>query len=248
MGVTLNDKYKIVYQYAPTRSADVASLFLKGFKGHLQSDGYAGYTKVAHDSNDKIRNLGCWAHARRKFVDIVKISTKKGIAFQVVEKISKLYEIEKRAREEALSFKDIKKRRAEESGPILTDLKVFLEKHQLQTPPKSTLGNAIGYTLRHWEELIVYLEKGHLAIDNNATERCIKPFAVGRKNWLFKGSVEGAEASAIIYSLLESAKSYGHNPYDYFKDILTKIPKKILRNEALDELLPGNWKPKLDNT
>ncbi len=94
----------------------------------------------------------------------------------------------------------------------------------------------------NWESLIVYLERGDLEIDNNATERCIKPFAVGRKNWYFKGCVKGAEASAVIYSLIETAKSHGHNPYDYLKEILIRLPIKIAAGESIEDLLPYKWK------
>ena len=101
----------------------------------------------------------------------------------------------------------------------------------------------MSYTLKNWPSLIVYLERGDLEIDNNATERCIKPFAVGRKNWPFKGCVKGAEASAAIYSLIETAKSCGLNPYDYLRDVFIRLPIKIAAGESLEELLPYNWKP-----
>jgi hypothetical protein len=115
--------------------------------------------------------------------------------------------------------------------------------HQDAVPPKGLLGKAISYTLKNWEALIVYLERGDLEIDNNATERCIKPFAVGRKNWYFKGCVKGAKASASIYSLIETAKSCGLNPYDYLKDVFIRLPIKIAAGESLEDLLPYNWKP-----
>jgi hypothetical protein len=101
----------------------------------------------------------------------------------------------------------------------------------------------ISYTLKNWEHLIVYLEQGDLQIDNNATERAIRPFAVGRKNWYFKGCVKGANASAVIYSLIETVKSHGHNPYDYLKDVFIRLPQKIAAGESLEDLLPHNWKP-----
>ncbi|MBT5654001.1 MAG: transposase, partial [Alphaproteobacteria bacterium] len=167
---------------------------------------------------------------------------KVGVSTQAIEKIASLYGVEKKARESELNFDEVKTLRGKESQPILDDLKKFLEKHQGLAPPKSTLGEAIGYTLRRWKELNVYLEDGSLSIDNNEVERCIRPFAVGQKNWLFKGSVKGAEASAVIYSLLESAKSYGLNPFDYFEDILKKIPL----GEKLENLLPYNWKQPAD--
>ena len=234
---------KIVYHYSPGRSSDVISSFLSGFEGYLQSDGYKAYTKFAKASPGKITTLGCWAHARRKFVEITKVAPKKGVAFGAVKLIGELYKIEKQGRTNSLSFEEIWKVRQKESKPILEELKKFLLDHQDAVPPKSTLGAAISYTLKSWEHLIVYLERGDLEIDNNATERCIKPFAVGRKNWMFKGCVKGAESSATIYSLIETAKSCGLNPYDYLKDVFIRLPLKIAAGESLQELLPYNWKP-----
>lgn len=240
---TTGDKNsKIVYHYSPTRNSDVISSFLSGFEGYLQSDGYTGYTKFSADSSLKIVNLGCWAHARRKFVEITKVAPKKGVAFGAIEMIAKLYKVEKAAKAEGLNSEEIWKQRQKESKPILKELKKFLLEHQDAVPPKGLLGKAISYTLKNWEHLIVYLERGDLEIDNNATERCIKPFAVGRKNWMFKGCVKGAEASAAIYSLIETAKSCGLNPYDYLKDIFIRLPQKIAEGESLEDLLPYNWK------
>lgn len=236
---------KILYHYSPSRSADVISSALSGFDGYLQSDAYAGYAKFADDSPQSIINLGCWAHARRKFVEITKVSPKKGIAFDAIQRIAGLYTIEKKAAAEGLSFEALYERRQKESKPILEELRTFLLDHQDGVPPKSTLGLAIRYTLKNWEKLIVYLDRGDLAIDNNATERCIKPFAVGRKNWLFKGCVKGAKSSAAIYSLIETAKSHGHNPYDYLRDIFIRLPIKIAAKETLNDLLPYNWKPQV---
>jgi len=241
---TAGDKNsKILYHYSPSRSSDVISSFLSGFEGYLQSDGYRGYTMFAEKSLHNIINLGCWAHARRKFVEITKVAPKKGVAFGAVKLIAALYKIERETKEEGLSVEEIWKLRQQESKPILEELKKFLLEHQDAVPPKGLLGKAISYTLKNWEHLIVYLERGDLEIDNNATERCIKPFAVGRKNWLFKGCVKGAESSAVIYSLIETAKNYGLNPYDYLKDVFTRLPLKIVARESLEELLPYNWKP-----
>ena len=238
-GVRGRSRDRSLYSIPPSRSAAVASQLLGDFKGYLQSDGYPGYQRVSKDSKGMIKNLACWAHARRKFIEIDKISTKPGVAAEVVKRLAALYGIEKKARESGLTFEEIKAVRAEKSRPLLDELKKFLEDKQRLAPPKSSIGQAISYTLKLWDELTVYLEDGSLSIDNNGIERCIRPFAVGRKNWLFKGSVKGANAGAAIYSLLETAKSYDLNPFDYFEDILKKIP----RNENLDNLLPYNWKP-----
>jgi transposase len=241
---TTGDKNsKILYLYSPNRNTEVISSTLSGFNGYLQSDGYTAYSKFAKESPQEIITLGCWAHARRRFMEITKVAPKKGIAFEAIKMIAELYGIEKQAKADKLSAEEIWKRRQEKSKPILENLNKFLLEHQDAVPPKSLLGGAISYALKKWPALIVYLDRGDLEIDNNATERCIKPFAVGRKNWLFKGCPKGAESSAAIYSLIETAKSHGHNPYDYLRDILTKLPQKISSNENLEPLLPYNWKP-----
>jgi transposase len=160
-------------------------------------------------------------------VEITKVSPKKGIAFEAIKMISELYKIEKKAQENNLSYEEIGSLRQKESEPILDKLKKFLLEHQDAVPPKGLLGAAISYTLKNWEHLIVYLERGDLEIDNNATERAIRPFAVGRKNWLFKGCVKGAEASAAIYSLIETSKSYGLNPYDYLRDVFELLSNVV---------------------
>jgi len=243
---TVGDKNsKIVYHYSPSRSSDVISSFLSGFEGYLQSDGYKAYTKFAAESPHNIINIGCWAHARRQFVEITKVAAKKGVAFGAIQFIGELYKIEGEAKAENLSFEEIQERRQKESKPILEELKKFLLDHQDAVPPKGLLGKAISYTLKNWEHLIVYLERGDLEIDNNATERAIRPFAVGRKNWLFKGCVKGAESSAAIYSLIETAKSCGLNPYDYLRDVFIRLPQKISSGESLDDLLPYNWTPQV---
>lgn len=221
-----------------TPPAEVASNFLGDFKGILQSDGYKGYGLVCKDSNGAMESAGCWAHARRKFFEVAQSAKKPTASLEALNAIKQLYDIERKAQEEELPPDKITELRKKEAEPILKKLKEFLEKYAPKVPPKSGLGKAIGYALRQWKPLTTYVENGHIAIDNNAVERCIRPFAVGRKNWLFKGSVAGAKAGVIIYSLLETAKSYGHNPYDYFADILKKLPA----GESIDNLLPYTWK------
>jgi transposase len=241
---TAGDKNsKILYHYSPSRGSEVISSILNGFEGYLQSDGYTAYTKFAKTHPGKITTLGCWAHARRKFVEITKVAPKKGVACGAIKLITELYKIERQAKEEGLIFEKIQELRQKKSRPILEELKKFLLEHQDAVPPKGLLGKAISYTLKNWEHLIVYLERGDLEIDNNASERCIKPFAVGRKNWLFKGCVKGAESSAVIYSLIETAKSHGHNPYDYLRDVFIRLPQKKADGESFEDLLPYNWKP-----
>ncbi len=237
------DEFRIVYEYSPTRSAAEAQAFLGNFKGYLQTDRYSGYKTVCKGSKGKVVSVACWAHARRKFSAVDKMSKKPGMASDTLTRIGKLYEIEKRARKDGLDPGKVKELRQKEAKPLLDDLQEWLLKKRPQIPPKSLLGEAVRYTINHFKELCVYLEDGRLSIDNNEAERCIRPFAVGRKNWLFSGSVEGAQSSAILYSLLETAKSYGHNPFHYFEDVLKNIAGKDIEDPILKKFLPQNWKP-----
>lgn len=229
------DKPGVIFEYHPTRSGTVADQFLEGFTGALQSDAYSGYMQFK--ASLAIMLYLCWAHARRKFADIVKANKNKpGKAHMAVNFIAKLYAIEKFAREEKLSFEQRKQLRQDKTLPILNKFKVWLEDSVKTVPPKSPIGEAIGYTLRHWQELIKYVDNGEVEIDNNNVENLIRPFALGRKNWLFHGSPKGAEAGAVIYSLIQTCKLNNIEPYAYFKYILAKTPTQDKNN--FKELLP----------
>jgi transposase len=238
--------YQAIYDYSPSRSGSVPKAFLGDFKGHLQSDAYGGYKRLAKESGGRVISVGCWAHARRKFAEIAKISSKAVVAQEALEKIGSLYGIEQNAKAKNLTPDQILTLRQEKSAPLLQDLKTWLAENLRKTPPKGMLGKAIQYSLGNWRELTAYLQDGRLDIDNNGAERCIKPFVIGRKNWLFKGNERGAHASATIYSLLETAKSHGVNPFCYMRDILQKLAKKDLSKKDLKKLLPNHWKPPPD--
>lgn len=227
----------IVYKYHATRGGIVATEFMEGFKGYLQADGYSGYNEICR--KEGVIRVGCWMHARRKFADIVKITKKTGKAHVAMNYIRKLYKIEEQAKERNLSAEQIKNLREEEAQPILEEFKQWLEDSQEHVPPKGLLGKAITYSLSNWPELTVYLTDGDLEIDNGVAERKLKPFVIGRKNWLFMGSVNGANAGATIYSLIETSKANGINPYSYLKYILEKLPYCNVDQER-EKLLPWN--------
>jgi len=176
----------VVYQYHPTRSGQVPLAFLGDYRGYVQSDAFAGYEHIAR--KEGIVHLGCWAHARRNFVDVVKARKKnrgdktppKGLADEALDFIGNLYTIERRAKNRNLSYDQIYQLRQEESKPILEQFKCWLDANQALTPPKGLLGKAIQYALNNWEKLIVYIEDGRLKIDNNAVENAIRPFVLGR--------------------------------------------------------------------
>lgn len=234
----------LIYEYAPGRGAIFPNQFLENFKGYLQTDAYGGYNTLRAKPNIKV--LGCMAHARRKFIEIVKRTNKKGKAQVSVHYIAKLYAIEKTAREKNLDADQIFKLRQEKSKPILEEFKVFLTELSPKVPPKSSLGRAIAYTLNNWEALTLYLENGIFNIDNNPVENKIRPFALGRRNWLFMGNARGARAAAAIFSLIESAKANNLEGYYYLRYVLTKLPQ-CQSKEELRALLPHYCDPQIIN-
>ena len=225
----------IVYEYHPSRSGETASNFLKDFQGYHQCDGYSGYNEL--HAKDKVTGVGCMAHARRKFTDIVKVTKNKGVASDVVDIIGKLYDVEKKMI--GLSYDEIYQIRQKESKPIIEELKKKLLHYKDQAPPTSILGKAINYPLNHWSKLIAFLEDGQIRIDNNDCERAIKPFVIGRKNWLFSKSAKGAQASSIIFSIIETCKANNVNTYDYLRYLFENI-HKAKNEEELRAILPYN--------
>lgn len=234
------DRPVLLYQYHASRSADVARVFLRGYKGFVQTDGYSGYSFL--DLEEEICHIGCWAHARRKFMEVVKAqgkSRKAGSADVALGYIGKLYRLEQEARQKGSAVEEVYRMRQEESRPLLEDFKKWLDQKSVQTPPKGLLGKAVNYTLRQWNRLIGYLQDGRLTPDNNMAENAIRPFVIGRKNWLFAGTPEGAKASALFYSLIETAKANKLEPYSYLRHIFSQLPKAS-SPEEYQALLPWN--------
>ena len=228
----------IVYQFAMSRHGETAEQFFKGFKGHLQTDGFSGYNKTAEQAD--ITQICCWAHGRRKFVAITKLAKQPGAAHYAVLVIAKLYKIEKEIKEKQLNFEQTKNYREKFAKPILEEFKVWLEDKKLKAPPKSPLGLAISYILERWSPLTEYLKYGFLDIDNNFGERCIRPFTIGRKNWIFMGNERGGQAASVFYSLIETAKSNQLNTYAYFRYLMTVLPTVDPNDqEVLRALLPN---------
>ena len=235
------EKPILIYKYHPSRAGSVAQEFLgTDFKGYVQTDGYSGYNFL--DDMEDVIHIGCWAHARRKFTDVLKSLGKKpksSSADNALNYIKKLYKLERKARKGKWSCDEIYRMRQEEAKPILADFKKWLSKEILLTPQKGLLGKAIAYALNQWQRLIGYIQDGSLTIDNNMAENSIRPFVIGRKNWLFSGTPKGAEASALLYSLIETAKMNKLEPYAYLRHIFDKLPtaSSLADYEAL---LPWN--------
>ncbi len=238
------DQPVVVFEYDASRSAEVPSRLLEGFSGTLQTDGYAGYNQVCREND--ITRIGCWDHARRKFVDAIKgMSTKPKRSGKVskadvaLSKIRKLYAIEDKIKSK--SPEERYAQRQQLSLPILRDLNSWLEKNISKLPKDSLTYTAMYYTLNQWETLIRYCENGELRISNVLAENAIRPLAVGRRNWLFSDAPRGAQGSATCYSLVETAKANGLEPYYYLHHVLQHIAAADTV-EKLEALLPWNIK------
>lgn len=231
-----NQRPIVLYDYTAGRDAKFVSDFLKDFTGYVQSDAYSGYRPLSNSG--KVTSLGCWAHVRRKFHEALDTNPN-SMANEMMDKIGKLYDLERAFKTNGLSIDKIKQRRELHSRPILDDIQKWLEKYQILTAPQSRLGKAISYASNNWQTLTRYTEDGRLEIDNNRSERCIKPVVIGRKNYMFMGSEKGGEAAAVIYSLIETCKQNGVDPLAYLADVLQRIPTHL--NKNIKELLPYNW-------
>ncbi|MEW8028538.1 MAG: IS66 family transposase [Candidatus Thiodiazotropha sp.] len=220
------DQPVVLYDYDPGRSAGVPKRLLEGFSGYLQTDGYDGYNAAV--AVNALTHVGCMAHARRKFTEAVKAQGKKkqnGKAHRGLKQIQKLYRVEKQAQ----TFTPEKRysHRQQHAQPVLDKLRAWLT------------GKALHYLNNEWSKLIRYLDDGRLEIDNNGAENAIRPFVLGRKNWLFSTSVKGVKSSANLYSLIETTKANGLEPYVYLRYLFTELPKAETVG-VIEALLPGN--------
>jgi transposase len=226
-----------VFDFTESRKRDGPKKFLDGFRGYLQADAFAGYDCLY--TTGEVNECACMAHARRKFYEC--LGSDKTAAEQVLEMIRELYLIE---RDGASLTHDARRQlRLERSAPILHKMHVWLRTYRLTTLPKSSLGKAINYALNNWRALCRYLNHGELEIDNNRSERAIRPVAIGRKNWLFAGSREGGKNAAIIASFIATCKEHKLNPQRYLEDVITRLTAGA--DFDLDQSLPGNWVPAL---
>jgi len=224
------DRPLIEYQYHPTRAGEVPKAYLKDYTGIVQTDGYQGYDFL--DAQPGVTHAGCWAHARRKFVEVTQAVSKNkgpkdrrsGSADVALGFIGKLYAIEANAKARALTPDERCRERQKRAQPILDEFKVWLDKKAATVPPKTLLGKAVHYALGQWRRLTVYVHEGWLTPDNNLVENAIRPFCVGRRNWLFHATPEGAWASATLYSLIETAKAGGLEPYAYLRYVFERLP------------------------
>ena len=234
------EKPIVYFEYRPTRNAGFLNERLVNYSGCIQTDGYSGYDFLEH--NIKIVHAGCWSHARRKFIEFKDALEDTQAADEILDLIGELYDIEKQARKQKLSCEQLLDLRKKESLPIAESLKDWLDAKVVTAPPTSLLGKAVRYTLNEWKKLIVFLNDGNIHIDNNHVENSIRPFVVGRKNWLFSGSPRGAHASAFLYSIVESAKACGHEPYWYMRFLFENLPLAE-SDDDIKSLLPNRLNP-----
>lgn len=228
-------KSTVLYDFHPSRAGVCVQNYLGDYSGFLQVDGYAGY------EHTQATLVGCMAHARRKFIEAQKAQPKgkTGKADWAVNHIQKLYALESRIK--GLPAEDKLLHRREHAVPLLEELKRWLDKSLLTVAPKTALGTALAYCERQWHKVTRYAQDGRLNIDNNRAERAIKPFVIGRKNWLFSNTERGAAASAMIYSIVETAKANGINVEAYLQMLLEELPK-MQEGDSLNRLMPWAFK------
>lgn len=226
----------VIFDWQISRSTEAALAKLKGFKGWLQSDGYAVYQRIAADT-EGIRLVACWAHARRKFHEALEEAPKKAAWF--LQAIGLLYQLESQLREARAGPEVRLAQRKEKCPRILRRIHRAARWFHRRALPQSQLGKALSYALGLWEALCRYLDDGRLEIDNNLLENAIRPTAIGKKNWLFVGHPDAGWKSAVIYSILGSCRRAGANPFEYLVDIFTRLPN--MKVSQVHELLPSRW-------
>ncbi len=227
----------ILFDYHPSRSGQVAKVLLQDYAGILQTDGYGGYD--AFGQFPEIVHAGCMSHARRKFVETVqslpKAAQAKSQANEAILLIGQLYDIERQMKD--ADYEARRAARHARSQPILHELRQWLESMAPTVPPGSLFGKALHYLNAQWPKLIRYIEDGRIPIDTNLVENAIRPFALGRRNWLFSATPKGATASARLFSLIETAKADHIEPYRYLHDVFTRLPQ-ARTVEDYEQLLP----------
>jgi transposase len=226
----------VVYEFCLGRGAKYPLEFLKGWSGTLVSDGYGVYEQVL--KQETRIGAACWAHSRRKFDELVKDNLSP-VGTQAIQRMAALYQIERQVK--GFSPEDRQVIRQSSSKPLCEDLHAWLKLERQRVPEGGATAKAIDYSLSRWEALTTYLADGNVQIHNNHLENLIRPWAMGRRAWLFAGSELAGQRAAIIMSLVQSAKLHGHDPWAYLRDVLTRLPTHL--NSRIEELLPHRWQP-----
>jgi transposase len=235
--VYVDDKHNVVFDFTPTRSREGPLKFLGiAYSGYVQADAYSGYDEFFRKSD--ATEVGCNSHARRKFD--YSLDTDPVRAARMLVLWGRLYDIERKAKDENYSSEQLLEARQKEAKPILAEIKTVLNEYKDQVLPKSPIGKAVTYSLNQWEALNRYVDDPILDIDNNLSERILRMVVIGRKNYMFAGSEAGAWRAAIIYSLVASCKLNEIDPFRYFRDVLARVSTHPAAK--IDELLPSEWK------
>jgi len=227
----------VLFDYQDGRSAEAPKELLGNFKGYLQTDGYTVYED--YDGKEGVTLLHCMAHARRKFFDAQKNDAARSA--YALEQMQQLYAIERDCKEKKLTDQQKQAVRQQQAVPVLEHLGKWMKEQYVQVLPKSPIGQALAYSIVRWDKLSLYTTNGMLCIDNNPVENSIRPVAIGRKNYLFAGSHEGAKRSAMLYSLLGTCRMNDVNPFTWLKDVLTRLPSYPINK--IKDLLPHNYAP-----
>ena len=233
---------EVVFDFTPTRSRAAPKAFLAGFAGHLQTDGYVGYQSLFETGADL--RIGCLAHVRRKFFEAK--SEAEDSADTILAAIQRIYRIERRCRDDSIRGDDLVAMRQSEVVPILEELEAFFKQLEPRTLPQSLIGRAVRYAIGQWPSIRRYTTVAEADADNNSCEQTIRTPVIGRKNWLFAGSVEGGRRGAVLFSLVVTCKRLGINPAEYLTDIIARIP--MHPNSRIGELVPRAWKSLRDKT
>lgn len=230
----------ILFDYDPSRGGEVAEALIEGCTGYLQSDGYQAYEGVSERAG--LIHVGCFSHSRRRFFEALKAlpnaqRNSTSPAYEAVRRIDALYLIERQIKD--LGDEERTRIRRDEAVPQLGSLYAWASRLQQETMPSGKLGDALGYLLKQWPKLVRYVEDPRLAIDTNLAENAIRPFSLGRRNWLFADTVKGAKASAALYSIVSTARANGLEPYAYLRRLFAELPK-AKTVEEFEALLPFN--------
>jgi transposase len=234
--VYVGKEHNVVFDFTPTRSREGPVKFLGTYSGYVQADAYSGYDEFFRKSD--ATEVGCHAHARRKFD--YALDTDPVRAARLLVLWGRLYDIERKAKDENYSSAQLLEARQKEARPILAEIKTVLDEYKNRVLPKSPIGKAISYSLNQWEALNIYVDDPMLDIDNNLSERTLRMVVIGRKNYMFAGSEAGAWRAAVIYSLVASCKLNEIDPFRYFRDVLSRVSTHPA--DKIDELLPSEWK------
>ena len=240
-GCTADYKRIIIFKYSRSRSGKTANELLDGFNGYLQTDGYQGYNLAVKEQG--LIHVGCLAHIRRKFYTVIEIAKKLKVqidsAEQALKFIAEIYAIEKELRNRKLSSDKFLLSRKKKLKPVLDEFYSWLIIKQKSITPASSVGKAVNYAVKEWNKFVKFLDSEYLTPDNNIAENAIRPFVIGRKNWLFSNTPRGADSSALLYSLIETAKANGHEPFKYLYFLFENLPLAENQDE-ISKLLPYN--------